>query len=62
LSLLLSVFTGRQAALTFGRRLAGRTRARVVSFRGCSHWWQSPRAGEVTAELEAHWALSVVRG
>jgi len=37
-------------------RLAERTRARFISFAGCSHWWQLQRAGEVAAELEALWS------
>lgn len=44
------------AAAEFGARLAQKTRARFVSFAGCSHWWQLERPGEVAAELERHWA------
>jgi len=44
------------AAVRFGERLAGRTRARFVSFRDCSHWWQLERPAEVAAELSRHWA------
>ena len=40
----------------FGARLARKTRARFVSFPGCSHWWQLERPTEVAAELERHWA------
>ena len=43
------------AAVRFGVRLAERTRARFVSFPGCSHWWQLERPGEVAAELEHFW-------
>src|SRR6266705_3158850 len=34
------------AGVEFGARLAGRTRARFVSFPACSHWWQLERPGE----------------
>ena len=44
------------AAPVFGRRLAGRTRARFAEFPGSSHWWQLERADDVAKELEAHWA------
>jgi len=44
------------AAVEFGARLARRTRARFVSFAGCSHWWQLERPGEVAGELERFWA------
>jgi pimeloyl-ACP methyl ester carboxylesterase len=44
------------ASVEFGARLARRTRARFVSFPGCSHWWQLERPGEVAGELERHWA------
>ena len=44
------------AAVKFGTRLAQKTRARFVSFPGCSHWWQLERPAEVAAELERHWA------
>jgi pimeloyl-ACP methyl ester carboxylesterase len=44
------------AAVGFGARLAQKTRARFVSFPGCSHWWQLERPAEVTAELEPFWA------
>ena len=44
------------AAPIFGERLASRTGARCVVYPGCSHWWQLQRAGEVAAELEAHWS------
>lgn len=43
------------AAVEFGARLAQKTRARFVSFPGCSHWWQLERPDEVAAELERHW-------
>ena len=43
-------------SVEFGARLAGKTRARFVSFPGCSHWWQLERPAEVAAELERHWA------
>jgi len=43
------------AAVEFGARLALKTRARFVSFAGCSHWWQLERPGEVAAELERFW-------
>jgi len=43
------------ASVEFGARLARRTRARFVSFAGCSHWWQLERPGEVAAELERFW-------
>jgi pimeloyl-ACP methyl ester carboxylesterase len=42
-------------SVEFGVRLAQKTRARFVSFPGCSHWWQLERPGEVAAELERHW-------
>jgi pimeloyl-ACP methyl ester carboxylesterase len=42
-------------AVEFGTRLAQRTRARFVSFAGCSHWWQLERPVEVARELEGHW-------
>jgi pimeloyl-ACP methyl ester carboxylesterase len=44
------------AAVPFGERLAQKTRARFVSFPGCSHWWQLERPAEVAAELGRHWA------
>jgi pimeloyl-ACP methyl ester carboxylesterase len=44
------------AAVRFGERLAGKTRARFVSFADCSHWWQLERPAEVAAELSRHWA------
>ena len=44
------------ASVEFGERLARNTRARFVSFPGCSHWWQLERPAEVAAELERHWA------
>jgi len=44
------------AAVEFGARLAQKTRARFVSFPGCSHWWQLERPAEVAAELERHWS------
>jgi pimeloyl-ACP methyl ester carboxylesterase len=44
------------AAAELGERLARKTRARFVSFPGCSHWWQLERPAEVAAELERHWA------
>ena len=43
------------ASVEFGARLAHRTRARFVSFPGCSHWWQLERPAEVAAELERFW-------
>ena len=43
------------AAVEYGARLAQKTRARFVSFAGCSHWWQLERPGEVAAELERFW-------
>jgi pimeloyl-ACP methyl ester carboxylesterase len=43
------------ASVKFGARLAQRTRARFVSFPGCSHWWQLERPAEAVAELERHW-------
>jgi pimeloyl-ACP methyl ester carboxylesterase len=43
------------AAVEFGARLAQKTRARFVSFPGCSHWWQVERPMEVAGELERHW-------
>ncbi len=43
------------AAVEFGARLAEKTRARFVSFPGCSHWWQLERPGEVVGELERFW-------
>ncbi len=43
------------AAVEFGGRLAEKTRARFVSFRACSHWWQLERPTDVTAELERFW-------
>jgi pimeloyl-ACP methyl ester carboxylesterase len=46
------------AAVEFGARLAQKTRARLVSFPGCSHWWQLERPGEVAAELERHWSTA----
>lgn len=44
------------ASVEPGARLAERTRARFVSFPGCSHWWQLERPAEVAAELERLWA------
>jgi len=44
------------AALTFGSRLASRTRARFVPLAGCSHWWPLARPDEVAKELEGHWS------
>lgn len=44
------------ASVEFGARLAGKTRARFVSFPGCSHWWQLERPAEVAAELERFWS------
>jgi pimeloyl-ACP methyl ester carboxylesterase len=44
------------AAPRFGARLAERTRARFVSFPGCSHWWQLERPDEAAAEIAALWA------
>lgn len=44
------------AGVEFGARLAEKTRARFVSFPGCSHWWQLERPAETAAELERHWA------
>jgi pimeloyl-ACP methyl ester carboxylesterase len=44
------------ASVEFGARLAGKTRARFVSFPGSSHWWQLERPAEVAAELERFWA------
>ena len=44
------------ASVDFGSRLAEKTRARFVSFPGCSHWWQLERPAEVVAELQRHWA------
>ena len=44
------------ASVEFGARLAGKTRARFVSFPGTSHWWQLERPAEVAAELERFWA------
>ena len=46
------------AARDFGARLAEKTRARFVSFPGCSHWWQLERPAEVAVELERHWAAA----
>lgn len=46
------------AAVEFGARLAQRTRARFVSFTGCSHWWQLERPAEVVAELERLWSAA----
>ena len=46
------------AAGRFGARLAERTRARFVSFPGCSHWWQLERPAEVAAELETLWVAA----
>jgi len=46
------------AVVEFGARLAQKTRARFVSFPGCSHWWQVERPAEVAAELERHWAAA----
>jgi pimeloyl-ACP methyl ester carboxylesterase len=43
------------AAAEFGARLARKTRARFVSFAGCSHWWQLERPAEVAVELERFW-------
>src|SRR5216684_1942786 len=43
------------AAAEFGARLAQKTRARFMSFPGCSHWWQLERPAEVAAELARHW-------
>jgi pimeloyl-ACP methyl ester carboxylesterase len=45
-------------SVEFGARLSQKTRARFVSFPGCSHWWQLERPGEVAAELERHWAAA----
>ena len=45
-------------SVEFGARLAETTRARFVSFPGCSHWWQLERPAEVAAELERHWAVA----
>lgn len=44
------------ASVEFGARLADKTRARLVSFPGCSHWWQLERPGEVAVELQRLWA------
>jgi pimeloyl-ACP methyl ester carboxylesterase len=44
------------ASVELGARLAEKTRARFVSFPGCSHWWQLERPAEVAAELERLWA------
>ena len=49
------------ASVEFGARLAGKTRARFVSFPGCSHWWQLERPDEVAAELERFWARAGAR-
>ena len=46
------------ASVDFGARLAEKTRARFVSFPGCSHWWQLERPAEVAAELQPHWATA----
>jgi pimeloyl-ACP methyl ester carboxylesterase len=46
------------AAGEFGARLAQKSRARFVSFAGCSHWWQLERPAEVAAELGRHWAAA----
>jgi pimeloyl-ACP methyl ester carboxylesterase len=43
------------AAPTWGERLAGRTRARFVSFPECAHWWPLERPTEVAALLAQHW-------
>ena len=40
----------------WGRRLAERTGARLVTFPGGSHWWPLERPDEVAAELERLWA------
>jgi pimeloyl-ACP methyl ester carboxylesterase len=40
----------------WGRRLAGRTGARLVVFPECSHWWPLERPRETAAELRAFWA------
>lgn len=42
-------------AVSFGARLAERTRAKFVSFQRCSHWWQLQRPDEVVAELRELW-------
>ena len=44
------------AAVRFGARLAERTGAKLVSFPGCSHWWQLQRPDEVAHELGSLWA------
>jgi len=46
------------APVEFGERLARKTRARLVSFPGCSLWWQLERPAEVAAELQRHWAAA----
>ena len=43
------------AAASFGARLAERTKARLVSLPGCSHWWPLEKPDEVVAELERLW-------
>jgi pimeloyl-ACP methyl ester carboxylesterase len=43
------------AAPTWGERLARRTKARLVTFPECSHWWPLERPAEVAALLTAHW-------
>jgi len=40
---------------TWGERLARRTRARLVTFPDCSHWWPLERPAEVATELRAFW-------
>ena len=40
----------------WGRRLAERTRARLVIFSGCSHWWPLERPRETATELQSLWA------
>jgi pimeloyl-ACP methyl ester carboxylesterase len=43
------------AASRFGPRLAERTNARLVSWPGCSHWWQLERPDAVADELQRFW-------
>jgi pimeloyl-ACP methyl ester carboxylesterase len=45
-------------SVEFGARLAEKTRARFVSYPGCSHWWQLERPAEVATELQRHWAAA----
>ncbi len=42
--------------LEFARRMAQRTRAELVVFEDCGHWWPVQKPAETTRALEAFWA------